>query len=118
MKSEQEQIEELTNIIMAYKSRMNATDGGYTSHEIAEVVIKAGYRLPESEKKECEHISGGLGACPKCGETYDKINSKQPTPAAEGIVWPYNPYTEDTIEYDAFQECREAFMVKIKEIGL
>src|ERR1017187_10088041 len=38
-----DEVEQLANIIMAYKSRMNATVGGYTSHEIAEVVIKAGY---------------------------------------------------------------------------
>lgn len=37
----------------------------------------------EKEAQECKHISGGLGACPKCGETYEDINKHRPKKEAQ-----------------------------------
>lgn len=42
-----------------------------------------GAQLAQGYLKDCQHVSGGLGACPKCGERYDKVDED-----CQPKVWP------------------------------
>jgi len=47
----EEEVEELANLIAGYKARMQVTDRGLMSHEIAGIIIAAGYRKRGSNRK-------------------------------------------------------------------
>ena len=64
--------EDLMNARQLQRHINSSYDGWYEVTDLTE------------KPEECEHISGGLGACPKCGMTYDEIDKhKCSKPKAE-----------------------------------